>query len=189
LANTIEADQQAAEERRKYQKMWSKPQYRINSPGLNVAEKAMEVMGACAGETITDFGCGEGKAMDWFRSQGMIASGVDIVQLRPDVIEACLWDMPKELGPSDFAICADVMEHIPQEHVRMVLAGIAARTHKAAFFQIANSECTVGKRHGETLHLTRETPEWWANEIGRYFRTVVTMDGDQEWRFIVVAWC
>jgi SAM-dependent methyltransferase len=181
-------DHLVADERRKYAKMWSKPQYRINSPGLNVAPAAAEWLWMEPGGSVIDYGCGEGKALDWFNANGYHATGVDIISLRPDVIEVCLWSLPETLSPSDYGFCADVMEHMPPERVDDVLAGIRARTRKAAFFSVANSECTVGKRHGETLHLTRQPVEWWAGKVRQYWPRVEVRQGDREWRYSIAAW-
>jgi hypothetical protein len=82
----------------------------------------------------------------------------------------CLWDFtPRE---SDWALCTDVMEHIPPEHVDAVLANIAKATRKGAFFQIATTPDRMGKLIGERLHLTVQSAAWWREKLSEHFAEV-----------------
>lgn len=174
-------------ERAKYEKMWSKPSYRRRSPGLDAAPQVFDLLGMKQMETLIDYGCGEAKATDWFRGQGLTVHPLDLVPLRPDVIEACLWDLP-DLPITDYAFCADVMEHIPPEHVDAVLAGIRERTRIAGAFQIASIECAVGRRHGETLHLTVQPRSWWQNKLEEHWSAVEHHPTDKKWRHLFLVW-
>jgi 2-polyprenyl-3-methyl-5-hydroxy-6-metoxy-1,4-benzoquinol methylase len=174
----------AAAERTKYERMWSQPEYRRNSPGLNAAPAAFHALAMRAGRSLTDYGCGEGRALDWFRGRGIHAKGVDIVALRPDVTEACLWDLPAGLGEADYAYCADVMEHLPEQHVPTVLRAIGDRTREAGYFTVATVPCKLGRRHGETLHLTVRPRVWWEARFREAWREVRCSTGDRDWRLV-----
>ncbi len=176
-----------AEERRKYTKMWGVPEYHRHSPGLAVAPHVAGLLGMQPGESVIDYGCGAGLALDVFRASGLTAIGVDLVALGPDVIEATLWNLPADLGPTDYAFSADVMEHIPTRKVDVVLGGIRDRTLRAAAFTIASTKCTVGQRHGERLHLTVKPRHWWLARLHEHFADVEVHDGDRPWRALFVC--
>lgn len=174
------------EERRKYAKMWSIDDYRRNSPGLNIAPTALDLLGAMPGQSIIEYGCGDGRALDYFTSRDMDATGVDLMALRPDIIEASLWELPEDLA-ADFAFCADVLEHIPPERVAEALAAMRERTGVAAAFTVATIGCTVGERHGEDLHLTIRPAWWWWREISKCWGSVEHHHTDREWRHLFIV--
>lgn len=180
-------DADALEEQRKYRKMWATPDYRRNSPGLNLAPRALGLLGVYGGDSVRDYGCGVPHAVDYFRRMGLEASGVDLVALREDVVEACLWDLPSDMGPTKWAYCADVLEHLPESRVPAVLAGIRARTVSGAAFSVASTPCKCGRRFGEVLHLTVRPVEWWGERMAEHFRTVATHGADKPWRHILIA--
>lgn len=157
------------QERAKYRKMWERPEYRVWSPGEESAAESMALFGEPG--TLYDFGCGDCKAIDAFRGAGFDAQGLDLVALRHDVTKVCLWSMP-DIAPRQFGFCADVMEHIPTEHVAAVLLGIAARVTDSAYFRISTIPDSMGKLIGETLHLTVKSSPWWAFQIAAVFAKV-----------------
>lgn len=179
-------DPLAAEEQRKYTKMWNQASYRINSPGFNWAPRSLALLNPPPGATIIDYGCGVPRAVDFFRSKGLEATGCDIVALREDVRPVNLWDLPSDLG-SDYAYCADVMEHIPPEKVLAVLGGIAERTKVAAAFTIASTQCTQGRRHGEVLHLTVEPKDWWMEQLQHFWKHISHYKTDRGWRHLFIT--
>ena len=182
-----EIDPLADREREKYRKMWSIKSYRETSPGLNVAPLALEKLGMRAGDSVLDFGCGEGLAIDWFEERDISAMGVDIVSLRPDIVEGCLWSLPENLTPADFVFCADVLEHIPEEKVDAVLRAIFDHADQGAFMTVATIGCIHGIRHGEVLHLTVKPIEWWADKIQALWPKVEIGRGDKSWRFWIAT--
>jgi hypothetical protein len=120
-----------------------------------------------AGSTITDWGSGSGQAGDALIEKGFDVRMVDIAanayrgQHGP-VIEACLWDLPADMAPTDHGFCADVMEHLPPDRVPQVFEQIAARTRVSCYFQIALFE---DHWYGRNLHLSVFPPAWWKTRI------------------------
>lgn len=181
-------DRLARQEQAKYRRMWGVPDYRRHSPGLQLAPAVWEHFGRPQCGTLIDYGCGEGRAMDWFAERGLEVSGVDLVALRPDVVEATLWDLPDNGLLSDYAYCADVLEHIPESRVYDALLGMWMRTEGMAALSVATVDCTVGRRHGEQLHLTVEPVEWWDDVIGDVWDAVERFETDRDWRHLYICW-
>ncbi|KAF1706283.1 class I SAM-dependent methyltransferase [Pseudoxanthomonas sacheonensis] len=163
-------------ERAKYQAVWTDPRYRIISPGLRHLKDALEWMQPEAGASVTDWGSGSGQATDAMVAQGYAVRMVDIAANAYEgpngpVIEACLWELPAELGATDYGFCADVMEHLPPDKVEEVFAQIAARTTKACYFQIALFHDSCFTDNGP-LHLSVFPPEWWEKRLRAAFSGV-----------------
>lgn len=160
-------DQQTQAEREKYVETWKHDDYARRSPGLRHLAGAMKWMQPEAGASVTDWGSGSGQAADAMVDLGLGVRMVDIAANayrgpHGPVIEACLWELPEDLGPTDYGFCADVMEHLPPEKVGQVFDQIAARTILKCYFQIALFE---DNWYGRKLHLSVFPPAWWQEKI------------------------
>lgn len=159
-------------ERQKYEKMWSRPEYRERSPGLRIVEDAAKLLKPTG--TLCDFGCGTGRAAAWFAKTGLSVTGFDIAanamtDYDGQFVQGSLWEMP-DFGVFDYGYCTDVMEHLPPEHVEAAIAGIAERVRVGCFFQIALFECHMGDAIGEHLHLTVKPASWWIKLLSKHFQ-------------------
>lgn len=162
-------------ERAKYLKAWSDDAYALRSPGLRHLEDALAWMRPEDGATITDWGSGSGKAADAMIDKGFDVRMVDIAANayrgnKGRVVEACLWELPDSLAATEYGFCTDVMEHIPTAHVREVLEGIAKRTRRKCYFQIALFHDTTFT-HAGPLHLSVFPPAWWQEMLLSVFGT------------------
>jgi SAM-dependent methyltransferase len=161
------------QERAKYTATWQNKQYRVVSPGMRYLESALEWMKPQAGSTFTDWGCGTGRAATEMAARGFDVRLVDIASNAYHgplpFVEACLWELPEEMPATDYGFCTDVLEHIPTEHVDDVLAGIAKRTARKCYFQIALFHDTAFT-HAGPLHLSVFPGEWWQERIARHFK-------------------
>lgn len=160
-------------ERDKYVATWKIPEYSHRSPGLRHLPGALAWMQPEPGASITDWGSGSGKAADAMIAQGFNVRMVDIAANayggpNGPVIEACLWELPDDLGPTEYGFCADVMEHLPPERVPQVFDQIAARTRRACYFQIALFEDSWG---GRKLHLSVFPQSWWKERVLASFKS------------------
>ena len=162
----------ADRERKKYELMWSKPDYRRWSPGRDIAKLALRKMRVERGATLFDFGCGDGKALDYFAEQGILCKGFDLVKLHPLAQAGCLWAIPEDFGTADYGFCADVLEHIPPEKVAPVLENIARHIRKELFFQIETVPDNMGRLIGKKLHLTVQPLAWWHSELRKQWNAV-----------------
>lgn len=169
------ADALAQRERAKYRQMWQHAAYRLSSPGEACVERAIEQLGMRRGDSVTDFGCGTGRAAALLQRQGLIVRAIDHAdncldpQIQVPLEVACLWHLPPgEI--TDYGFCADVMEHIPPERVTDVLTQIARRVRRAVFFHISTMPDSCGRLIGERLHLTVEPAAWWVARVEQAFR-------------------
>lgn len=167
----------------KYRRIWSMPLYRRHSPGETALGMLKDALQLPPGARVIDFGCGCGRA-----SARLVEDGYDVTAI--DFADNCLDDEAREkiggrfvlanlwdgvalgnIASSDYAICNDVMEHIPTEKVDAVLANIGKLAKKAAF-TICFEPDVHGKHINETLHLTVRTADWWTKKLGEHFGTV-----------------
>lgn len=169
-------------ERFKYEAIWTHTDYRLSSPGEKGVAFAVEQMGWTPPETIIDFGCGTGRASLALADLGFDVLGIDIAEnaLDQNVIDDGRIKFIR-CSLLDFSLvenyaagfCTDVMEHIPTAHVDQVLANISHGVFRT-FFGIAHFPDAW---HGETLHLTVEPAEWWADKLAEHFGQVTKLHG------------
>lgn len=163
----------------KYQAMWERREYRDLAPGVEHVWAAVDRLGIRPGDSLLDFGCGTGRATQKLRMFGVLASGIDIAPnaLETDIPfhQACLWELPSDLG-QDWGLCCDVMEHIPNEKVADVLAGIARNVTRGAYFLIDHVPDEMGILIGQPLHLTVRPAAWWKEQLQHHFGTVTQHD-------------
>jgi hypothetical protein len=176
-------------ERAKYVETWKHDDYRLCSPGLRHLKSALAWMQPEKGASITDWGSGSGMATDAMVRQGFKVRMVDIAANayrgnNGPVIEACLWELPDDLGPTQYGFCADVMEHLPPEKVDAVFQQIAARTERSCYFQIALFEDIW---HGQRLHLSVFPAEWWQERILAAFPSAEFQLGHRNRHLLAVA--
>ena len=164
-------------EKAKYEKAWAMPAYRNHSPGFNILPAFMQIMRPEPGDTLCDWGCGPGSAALWLHWYGLDVTLVDITEkclnpvprmyLKDRFIEHCLWEPRWRTGSWDFGLCADVMEHIPPEHVDQTLDNIIGKSGKT-FFHICLKDDKFGKEIGEPLHLTVKPFRWWKAKLAEF---------------------
>ncbi len=180
-------DEEALTEKSKYDVIWRDyPVYRDCSPGEDFAKFFFDgfQQEMRAGQTIIDFGCGTARVTKDFLGKGLNVTLVDISPYALDeeirhlltlfsnqvhFIQACLWQLPKELKSAYWIYCCDVLEHIPEDQVDTVLYHIAQRMRFGGYFSICLKEDLSGKKLGYPLHLTVKPKDWWEERLLRHF--------------------
>ncbi len=174
------------QEKDKYEAMWNVPCYRHTSPGYLQTENFLKFFNnsILKGDSITDFGCGNGFTTIPFLEKGLTVQLVDIATnaladkiaaltlLASDLVTfkyGCLWDLPDDIYQTDWCYCMDVLEHIPTEKVADVLQHISKRTKKGGALQVFLIDEPFGDLICEKLHLTIKPLSWWLDIIGIYF--------------------
>jgi len=182
-------DELAERERNKYERMWEVVAYRNFAPGEALAKHAFAAMKMRKDDKLIDFGCGTGRPAAQFQRMGASIIGIDHAANCMDshvnitFLQCCLWDLPPDLA-CDYGYCTDVMEHIPPEKVDDVLSEIRRVVRNKVFFQIATFPDGMGKRIGETLHLSVYSPEWWETKLREHWGSVI-MSGTRNCTAIV----
>jgi len=170
-------DNLAEHERDKYERMWDVAAYRNFAPGEALAKQAFIEMGMKSGDTLIDFGCGTGRPAAEFQRLGAAVMGIDHATNCLDqgvnitFLQCCLWDLPPNLECM-YGYCTDVMEHIPPEKVDDVLSEIRRVVRNKTFFQIATFPDGMGRRIGETLHLSVHSTTWWETKLSKHWDSV-----------------
>jgi hypothetical protein len=126
--------------------------------------------------TLLDYGCGQ--AQHTFKRFAMFDNKT-IHEFYDGMIQSyyCYdpgvrrYSMKPEKGMEfDLTCCADVMEHIPEEFVGVVLTEIANYTKKNGVIMLSISANQAKKTFsdGENLHITTKSIDWWVNAINEY---------------------
>jgi len=157
-------------EEEKYRLMWDHPEYRIMSPGENVASTFVQLCRPTG--KVIDFGCGTGRGslairkesecellLVDFTTNSRDPAAQDLPFLQADI------SAPMDIK-GDYGFCTDVMEHIPPELVEKTIQNIMAAT-PCAFFQISLIPDNLGGLIGHPLHLSVHPFQWWVDLFAR----------------------
>lgn len=190
----MDGDVRAKEEQRKYRKVYGAGVYpNKDSVGARVVPIAWGWMHGLACRTVTDWGCGHGRATRWLRSQGADQTwGIDLVrtyEMKSDehFVLGTLWDPPERLPRTDFAFSADVLEHLPEDKVPDALSRMRDLTRIGGWLQIATIPDSRGEEVGETLHLTVRPPIWWRSQVSEFFKVMNTQVTEREVRLWITV--
>jgi SAM-dependent methyltransferase len=126
---------------------------------------------------ILDFGCGTGRAARKMADEGHDVLLIDFADNCRDQEAANLpfleWDLTKPCPARGVAgFCTDVMEHIPDADVALVIDNIMEAGRKV-YFQINTVPDSFGAMLGTTLHLSVHDHAWWHDlflELGYIIR-------------------
>lgn len=108
---------------------------------------------APSGASVLDYGCGQGKLK-------LLLPEYDVREYDP-AIEG------KDHPPSraDYLVCLDVLEHIEEDCLELVLQHMRSVTAKRAIVLI---DCRPAKKvlaDGRNAHICLHTPEWWRQRL------------------------
>jgi precorrin-6B methylase 2 len=173
------------DESKKYEQMWSRPEYRYIAPGEDIAPLFLAIAQPKPGSHVIDFGAGTGRgALMLAQMGGCHVEMLDFAEncLDPEVMEVCAkivaegcpegWmldftthDLTKPSPiQAEYGYCTDVMEHIPPQDVDKVLVNIL-QAAQHVFFQISCVDDALGKLIGHPLHLTVQPYAWWHKKL------------------------
>lgn len=194
-------------ERKKYEDMWTKEEYRRYAPGEALVANFMQVVKPTLGATLIDFGAGTGRGATTLALLGLKVTMLDFAAncldeevmeamntqvVQPDgsrVLTFAVCDLTQTIHQrAKYGYCTDVMEHIPTDDVDKVLHNILMAAEHV-FFQISCVDDSCGEMIGETLHMTVQPHEWWAKKFAQFGCVVHhTADLGNACIFYVSAW-
>jgi hypothetical protein len=168
----------------RYRKMWKNGDYRTVSPGEELAMYFLAQAKPPQHTECIDFGCGTGRGayilglfgklrvtMVDFADNCLDPEVAGVVAKQPTRMSFVVADLAKGVPvTAPYGFCTDVMEHIPQELVPVVLQNIFRAAHHV-FFAIATIPDVMGGEDGP-LHLTVQPMEWWEDQIRKAGATV-----------------
>ena len=119
--------------------------------------------------TILDYGCGEG--VQW-HDQILVNKTKSLPNLIGSKLRGFYRYDPayeiynkKPTGTYDFIICADVLEHIPNDEVDAFLDEVNsyATTNSIIFYSISTIPSSTAFLDGKNMHINLQSPETWLN--------------------------
>lgn len=172
--DALRFDALALTERIKYTEYWKAVGHRAQDQSVALFTTFGHLFGAA--QRVLDLGCGNHSLKAAIDPKGMKWFGVDIAPIsamNPPInpwtfsadrhLEATLWELPIDwLGSFDAGICADVMEHIPEEKVGQVFAQ-ALLACPWVLYSIALQKGPEGPFN---THCTVKPWNWWFENAG-----------------------
>lgn len=165
-------------EQKKYEKVFAFPGYGALGHGRPLAHHLFDRSKPCV---ITDLGCGRGGSFQPYIDKGYEIIPVDHLDVLTDenrnkkgilpFWKANLWN--DDLPLVDYAICTDVMEHIPEPRVEKTISNIKAFVRKGCLWSICHVQDIWGDRIGDRLHMTIQPRSWWLNELNKFWETQI----------------
>lgn len=159
--------------------MWAVDSYRRVAPvesRLPVILAHIDRVGGV--KSVLDIGTGTGRGALVLHNEGLKVTPVDIAEncLDPDVAEVLgdrltIWNVWDETAPLpgrfDFGVCVDVLEHLPPECIDAALSNIKATCKHGVLIPACFP--SGFNHHSGPLHLTVESPAWWADKFEQVF--------------------
>jgi len=190
-------------EKHKYEKLWNMPEYRKVSPGEHRSQMFLRQARPPKDESVIDFGAGTGRgALMMALLGGLKVTMLDFVPgcldeevrntlySQPDRMKFIEHDLEKPSPVSArYGFCCDVMEHIPEDKVPIVLKNII-KASQHVFFGISTEDDRFGEVIGEKLHMTVKPFAWWLTQL-RKLDVVLHWsqdNGGREAMFYVSGW-
>ena len=174
-------------EKQKYEKMWKVEDYRKVSPGELAGNTFLSVVKPDRDSEVIDFGCGTGRGSFYLCFMGnMNVTSMDFASncLDSDV-KLAMSNYPerirfveKDLNEAPtinakYGYCTDVMEHIPEDEVDVVIGNIL-ESARHVFFRISTEPDVMGPKYlKQHLHLTVKDYAWWANKFIEHDATIL----------------
>lgn len=121
-------------------------------------------------KTLLDYGCGKAKHHTDNRLRDYW--GLESVKLFDPAIKK--FEIPP-IEKSDMVICVDVLEHIKEEDIPMVLKHIDSLAKEHMYLVISITSAYAFLPNGDNAHCTIKTMEWWTNIIKENIKTPVTL--------------
>jgi GT2 family glycosyltransferase/glycosyltransferase involved in cell wall biosynthesis/2-polyprenyl-3-methyl-5-hydroxy-6-metoxy-1,4-benzoquinol methylase len=126
------------------------------------------------GKTIIEFGAGNGDLSHHLEAQGNLVTAIEVsghafAKIHcSNKIHGDAFTLAGLREGFDVFASVDVLEHLTENDIRLVLRE-AGRLTDYLYLSVSTRPSGLLGPKGENLHLTVKPPEWWVEQVGRYF--------------------
>lgn len=133
-------------------------------------------------ERLLDFGCARGYLVRALRALQIDAYGYDISEWAIANCDHQVIDYVHDYldfnNKFEFLFCKDVLEHIPQEELEILLPKLFSMTTTSALFivPLAINSCYISPDDEKDItHIHRQPLDWWIRFLGKYAENFAVM--------------
>lgn len=130
-------------------------------------------------KSVLDYGCGRGNLAELFLKY----HHATIYKYDPAIPEFS--EFPT--GHYDLAVNTDVLEHVPEEEIEGIIRNIRALSRNA-FFNVHLSHASEILSNGENAHCTIKPPEWWKQQVKKYFSEAYIIPSNYPNSCSIITW-
>ena len=161
------------------------------NPGYGVASKnyaalIFQSMQRSKTQSLLDYGAGKGLLYDVLTQMGCTVPyqgydpAVERFMKRPD--------------PAEMVVCLDVLEHIEEDRIDVVIKDIAAHALKEMILTVATYPAVKTLADGRNAHILLRDPDWWFAKIWQHMeilnlRTMRVARPDKKFGHTVLFHC
>lgn len=128
-------------------------------------------------KTVGDYGSGKGML-----AKELFKHGVVILEYDP-AIEG----KTELLPPLDFVVCSDVLEHIEEDKINIVLSDLKRVVKKIGYFVISTRKAVKTYANGKNAHLIIQGRDWWNKKLSKFFNIANITEKEKECELHVVV--
>jgi hypothetical protein len=131
---------------------------------ISMAMTIIDFLRIKEGETILDYGCAKGYLVKAFRLLHREAWGYDISSYAVDHADADIKQYINGVHPFshfNYGICKDVLEHIPSEELKILLAKLNVRQLFTVVPLGKDGKYYAPSNNKDITHVICEPKEWW----------------------------
>ena len=179
-------DRSTEEQRKVFEDVWARGQYRLGSPGQRIVPRFLDIVrrGVNGCPMINDYGSGTGRASLELWKAGYLVNMVDIAE---NALEdeakaligkgltftlASLWELPADFPVAPWGYCMEVLMTIPEPKMARTLSEIA-RTCRNLFVQVYHRHVP---RAGHECNLIQWDKDRWRDELLQHYAGVVRIE-------------
>jgi 2-polyprenyl-3-methyl-5-hydroxy-6-metoxy-1,4-benzoquinol methylase len=147
-------------------KAWRHQEY-AEAAGIHRPQELQRLLGLRRGDTVYDFGCGDGHMVDWLNDRGVDTIGIDMLKVHSDTVLCNLTQMSDCLNhePRDYGLCLGLMDHIPEEYVLSTLTCLNHLARGQIYFTIPIRDLGYNDLMGKKVQQTLKPIGWWRNKL------------------------
>lgn len=160
-------------------KAWRQQEY-VEAVGIHTAEGLHRTLELEKGDTVYDFGCGDGHMVEWLNRKGIDTVGIDMVKVHEDTVLVNLTDMSDVYRhtPRPFGLCLGMMDHIPEPLVSQTLLNLGHLARKEIYFTIPIRDLGYNDLLGKKIQQTLKPIGWWRNRLLEIGTVKIGQTGD-----------